>query len=427
MGIIEGFGGNKHRWKAVLVSLGLLIAGCHQPVQPAPSVTQSPVAIETTVAATPTPMSTQSPSMDGHLVAFQAVTKEFEAPIPEDTDGYSLVEPLLSGKLPGQDEGSVYDLTLDTVQAQQAFDQNILPLLQKSFASATFVPNRELVVGDAGVDYRGLRHLVGLVGQRADQHWAAGNKDSALELASLPIALAKAMQARPETASVNLFSLGYAGTTIDLIPHWLESGKSDSKVVVRLRDILKASSPNYRHLQQTVTVDFAQLLNSLDSDDGRSRLGIGLVEAPTLTRWKKQIVVLFEEAQKLYLPDGGNVEAFNEAFRAASEPIQGVVIPYPEVATSQKHSFLRFKAAELGLLLLSEGGDKVPQLELETVIGKLAVKDEATANVLRENLDLELTETSIRILGKQEKFSLISPQQAPVLFEYHRDLGKVDS
>lgn len=350
------------------------------------------------------------------------MTESFQASIEKEKNGLTSLEGILAGRLPEGMTGTLYDLSIDSEADRTQFDTHLLPLLRQAFTAEVFAPAGELAVGDSSLDYRGLRHLVGLVAQRAEQHWLKGDKESALELASYPLSLARAMQARPETASANLFSQGYASITLDLIPLWLESQKLDPEVVASLRQALKENSPSYGHVEQTVTVDFAQLLNSLETSEGRGRLGIGMVEKRTLEIWTAQVLQLYAEAKKLYSPGGGGLDSFNDAFRASAEPIQGVVIPYPEVATSQKHFFAKYKSTELGLALLS---DDFKSLSLEQLIEKLYPDDEKTRALLKDCLELEKSQTSIRILGKKDYFALISPMEAPVLFEYHQDLGNL--
>ena len=423
MGTGEGRHVRRLGLKAKLFGLGFLLVGCQQaatPPQPSSTIAPSPVA-----STAPTPAPAETPIADSkHLLALKEVTEKFEVNVDDEKDGYLITDKLLKGELPKGMGGSVFDINLDTEAEKQTFDSKVLPILRESFTKPLFVPNRKLVAGDQAVDFRGLRHLVRLVGQRADQHWAAGNKDKALELAALPLTLASAMQAHPETVSVNLFSSAYAETTLDLIPLWLEAQDLKPETAAKLNEVLKASSPNFEHIQETVAADFALLLNSLDDEEGRGRLGIGIVEDSTLTLWKGQLASLFEQATALAQPDKSDVEAFNEAFRASADPIQGTVPPYPEMVTSQKRSFAKYKATELGLALLGPQGPELRKLETDALLSTVFPEQPITRDMLKASVEVNATEASVTIVGKQDVFSLISPEEGPMLFEYHKGLGE---
>jgi len=171
-----------------------------------------------------TPLAQASPSPAGEVASrsddglvFRSITERYEQPVDEQGDGFRVVLPLLEGDLPEGFGEDLSDISLETPEQQKAFDDRLLPVLKKSFASPTFVPSQRLLAGDSGVNYRGLRQLVTLLGMRAEQLWADGDKKGAIELASLPLSLARAMRSRPETASVNLFSSSYAESSLSLI------------------------------------------------------------------------------------------------------------------------------------------------------------------------------------------------------------------
>lgn len=422
MGTDEGRHVRRLGLKTKLFGLSLLLVGCQQAASPPQSSSTTAPTPAASIASTPTPAETPLASTQ-NLIALQEVTAKFEVAVDDNKDGYLVAAKLLKGELPKGIEGSVFDISLDNEAEQALFDSKLLPILQESFTKPLFVPNRKLVAGDQEVDFRGLRHLVRLVGQRADQHWAAGDKDKALKLAALPLSLAASMQAHPETVSVNLFSSAYAETTLDLIPLWLESEELKPETAAKLHGVLKSFSPNFGHIQETVAADFALLLNSLDDEEGRGRLGIGLVEDSTLALWKGQLASLFEQATALALPDKSDVEAFNKAFRAAADPIQGTVPPYPEMVTSQKRSFAKYKATELGLALLGPQGSELRKLETEQLLQKVFPEEPTTREMLKASVDVNATESSVTIVGKQHVFSLISPEEGPSLFEYHQGLG----
>jgi len=375
-----------------------------------------------------TPLAQASPSPAGEVASrsddglvFRSITERYEQPVDEQGDGFRVVLPLLEGDLPEGFGEDLSDISLETPEQQKAFDDRLLPVLKKSFASPTFVPSQRLLAGDSGVNYRGLRQLVTLLGMRAEQLWADGDKKGAIELASLPLSLARAMRSRPETASVNLFSSSYAESSLSLIQEWSEESSQDPEMVESLSRVLRENTPSYQHLQETVVVDFAQLTNSLQSDDGRKLLGIGQVEDATLATWTEQLADIFEEAEELYGHEPTDAEDFNEKVMSAAVPIQGLVIDYPEVSTMQKHSFVKYKATELGVALLGSDGQELRALPSEELIGQFFDGDEASSEVLKSLIRVEADESSIRVLGQAGQFEMLAPGVEPVFFEFQSD------
>lgn len=413
-----------HKATSALASVSifaLVLAGCQQAPEPAPSA--SPVALVSPVE-TSLPVTTADPAEEKAL--FAALTEQYQADVEASRNGYPIVEPFLKGELPEGMGEDLYELSLESSEEQAAFDSKLLPTLKNSFSKPIFVPKSELVAGDTEVNYRGLRHLVGLLTQRAEQVWEKGDKQQALELAQLPLNLSSAMRVRPETASVNLFSSNYSEATLALIPSWMESGNMDPESVDDLRSMLEASSPDYAHLRETVSVDFAQLLNSLDSEKGREMLGIGQVEPSTLELWKKQLLAIHGEAVRLYDEAPLDPAAFNQSVRAASGPIQGLVIDYPEVATMQKHWFAKYKASELGLALLGPKGPELSKLDSEQLIGEVLQDDQATEDAVKALLEIKIDQESIVVMGQPGQFELLAPGVEPVFFEHRHALGTAE-
>ena len=302
------------------------------------------------VEATPEASSTPAEVVDEAV--FVAVTERYEAEPEGGQNGFEILEPLLNSQLP---EGLGDDLemvSLDEPDQIKAFDTKLVPTLKEGMSRKGFVPKARLMAGEGDINYRGLRHLVGLLGLRAEQRLEKGDLKGATELVELPISLAAAMQSRPETVSVNLFSAGYASTSIAWIQGALEGGALDADSIARLQKLLSANSPSYPHLQETITVDFAQLVNSLNTEEGRGMMGIGQVEDTTLESWRKQLFEIYARATKLYETSSGSAEAFNQTVMGAAVPIQGLVLDYPEVVTMQKRYFAEYKATELGLALV---------------------------------------------------------------------------
>jgi hypothetical protein len=397
----------------LFVTLSVMLSGCQQ--QPSPSVSGTPVALQTSTAVGETPVPSSREMDDEGLLA---ITQQYERPVDEADDGFLLVQPLLSGQLPEGFGEDLYEIGVETPDQQALFDQEILPILQESFSKSTFVPPRRLLTGDFGVDYRGIRHLVSLLAQRADQLWVAGEQERAIELAGLPLSLARAMRSRPETASANLFSSAYAESSLSLFPGWLEEAHQQEAIVSSLREALSRNAPGYGHLSETVRVDFAQLLNSLKTEDGRNLLGIGQVEESTLAGWNKQLRAIYLEAQALYDNQSSDAKTFNTSVLSAAQPIQGLVIDYPEVSSMQKHSFVKYKATELGLALLGPDSQSLRALPSAELIKKVFAGDAVTVKALQDMLIVEVDEKSIRVVGQPGKFEMLAPGVEPVFFEF---------
>jgi len=390
-----------------LILLGCGLSACHKPdeVRPTPAATGTPVAMETVQ-----PTSTPSPELS-RTPDFEEVTQRYEVPIPEGSDGYPLLKQLLS------EEGEPPDL--NDSDGVQRFDAEYLPVLKEAFQKPHFAADDSLVVGEYGeVNYLGVRTLVNLLLQRADLLWREGERQQALELVALPLELSDSMQSRPETVSVNLFSSSYADAAVGQIQAWIEESELTPGEYQSLKQTLSEHAPEYEHVEETVTVDFAQLLNSLETEEGRNRLGIGTVEESTLDTWRDQLGEIFVESQALYGEAPVDPEIFNRSVREASGPIQGLVIDYPEVATMQKHAYAKYKATELGLALLSEGEDWKEKSDDKLLQSVFAAQPEEV-NTLSQMLDVELSDEGfIKVEGSKEHFDRLLPGVEPVFFEY---------
>jgi hypothetical protein len=352
-------------------------------------------------------------------IAFQELTAEFESPVPPDSDVYVALKPILEGNLPKGLGDDVNALDLESPAQVQAFDESLLPLLEEALEKPYFAPDTKLqATGFGTVDYRGIRTVVNLITTRADQLWSQGEREEAVDLLELPLNLSVAMQSRPETASVNLFSSGYAEAAVSLAQEWLESPDVKPDTVDELAEALEEASPSYPHLQETVTVDFAQLYNSLETEEGRSQLGIGQVQDTTLQAWNSQLLAIHGEASRLYDTRPMDPAAFNKTVLDASGPIQGLVIDYPEVATMQKHAFAKYKATELGLALLGSRGESLRELPSDKMIETVFQENLETAQVLKNLLEVSVDEERIRIEGRDGQFELLVPGVNPVFFQH---------
>jgi hypothetical protein len=390
------------------------ICSCSQPTDPGvPSATPSPLA---SAEATPKADSTPAEVVDEAI--FMAVTERYEADPEGGQNGYEILEPLLNSQLP---EGMGDDLemvSLDEPEQIVVFDAKLLPKLKEGMSRKGFVPKARLLAGEGDINYRGLRHLVGLVGLRAEQRLEQGDVKGATELVELPISLAAAMQSRPETVSVNLFSAGYASTSVAWIQGALESGALDGASIDRLQKLLAANSPSYPHLRETITVDFAQLLNSLNTEEGRGMMGIGQVEDSTLEQWRKQLLDIYARATKLYETSPGGAEAFNQTVMQAAVPIQGLVLDYPAVVAMQKRYFAEYKATELGLALVGAQKDKWKDVPSEELVEKFFKDEPETVSALNELVKIERDGQALKVVGRMEQFELLAPGVEPVLFEH---------
>jgi hypothetical protein len=400
-------------WKRFLLPL-LFIGGLSSCAQKAvtPSKTATPAPVTTTAqpAASASPVSSE---------VFVAVTDRYEMEMEEGQNGYPLLQPILNSELP---EGLGDDLelvALDTPEQIKSFDLMLLPTLRDGFRKKRFAPPGLLQAGTADINYRGLRHLVSLVVQRAEQQQGA-DMQSALGLIELPLALAGAMQSRPETVSVNLFSAGYASSVLSWIQTALESGALDQTAIGRLQKLLSKYTPSYSHVEETITVDFAQLTNSLATEEGREMMGIGQVQDSTLQTWRQQLSDIYQQATKLYLTQKLDADAFNETVMKASGPIQGLVIDYPAMATMQKRYFAEYKATELGLAMVGPDAAKWKSLDSDKLLESFFQNEPETVDALKALLKVERDGESFKIVGQMEQFELLAPGVEPILFE-HRD------
>ena len=399
----------------LLAATTTLVCSCSQPTDPGvSSATSGPAA---TAEATPEVSSTPAEAAVDESV-FVAVTEQYEAVPEAGENGFDVLEPLLNSKLP---EGMGNDLemvSLDEPEQIAAFDTKLVPKLKEGMSRKGFMPKARLLAGEGDINYRGLRHLVGLLGLRAEQRLEKGDVSGAMELAELPISLASAMQSRPETVSVNLFSAGYASTSIAWIQSALETGALNGESIARIQKFLAANSPDYPHLQQTITVDFAQLVNSLNTEEGRGMMGIGQVENTTLETWRKQLVEIYARAVKLYETAPMNADAFNQTVMQAAVPIQGLVIDYPAMAAMQKRYFAEFKATELGLALVGPEAAKWKDVPAEELIGKFFADQPETVSALHDFIRIEREDAAVKIVGQMAQFELLAPGVEPVLFEH---------
>lgn len=408
MGGFDSLFGETKRAVTLCVGLAILQFGCQAPpVEPTPT----PLAAAT---AQPSPSHSLSPSPAHTSVELDvlAIRRAYESPVEDEDNGFLGVSKLL------QEQDSIFDLALETEEQRKSFDQTILPRLMESFGKPYFLPPRTLAGEEEPVDYRGLRHLVGLVIQRADQMWKEGERSRALLIGLQPLHLAHAMRSRPETASVNLFSGLYAESSLRLATGWLASPLSVQELAV-LESHLQQTTPTYTHLEETVRVDFAKLLSAMETEEGREQLGIGTIETSTKERWVEQLKAIFGKATELYTPAGTEPESFNEQVLQAATQIQGLVIDYPEVSTMQKRSFALHKATQLGVALLGPAGPELRKLSSDEIVARHFQDSPEMVEILKELIKVEVGEDSIVVKGQKEPFELLAPGVEPVFFNYN--------
>ena len=388
--------------------------------QPSPSMstTTSPSS-----QASPQVIDLPNANLDAQRASvFETLTTAYELPVAENEDGYKLIKPLLSGQLPPELGEDLLAFRLETPEQKQIFDSHLLPILEESFSRPYFVTSQKLEAGEEQADFRSLRRIIKLLATRADQLWMEGDRDRALTLVSLPLQLSASMRNRPETVSVNLFSSTYAEFALALMPKWLETESLPPEVQQKLLVMVRKYAPSYSHLQETVSVDFAQLSNSLQSEKGRENLGIGQLESTTLKKWLSQLDQIYSEAIQLYTPGSDEGKVFNEQVLKASTLIQGLVIDYPQIATMQRHSFAKYKSTELGMTLLSPEGASLKALSSAETIERIFASQPDNLLVLKDLLVVEYQGNSLRVMGKVGEFDLLAPGVGPIFFEFHPDL-----
>lgn len=356
---------------------------------------------------------------------FATLTENFEFEIAQASNGYILIEPLLEEPWPEDFGGQLFEFDLDGPENKAVFDKNLLPIIKRATSQEYFVSETQLRAGRLPVNYRGLRFLMQLTATRARQIWEEGDKERALGLVALPLSLFQKMGQKPETASANLFAASYAEMSVSLLRKWGQELSLDPETRRRMTSLLAVYSPSFERLKGTVSVDFAQLTNSLKSEESRESLGVGNPETETLQLWHRELLNLHGEALKLYehkaVPD---IEIFNDKVREADVLIQGLVIDYPRVSAVQKHFFAKYKAAEIGLALLGPRAGEYKNFSSSELYRELFPNQGPTIEALESLLRLDVQSRSIRVLGAEGHFELLAPGTEPVLFESYFDLDQ---
>ncbi len=393
---------------STIATLFFGVAGCRQAIKPVSSPTPA-----ATTAATPS----ASP-VDTASLSISEITEQYESPVDEAQNGLPSLLPLLTDEA---QTDRLSELSLEKKEDLAYFDGEIAPLLQSAFRQPYFLPAHKLLSGQQELNYRSLRRLVELATERAQLHWEAGQKDQALELVGLPLTLAKAMQSRPETVSVNLFSSSYANFSLDRIGGWLGDGQLNADEMVQLSKLLAENRPQYEHLEKSISVDFSQISNSLDDPETRNSLGMSFAKPEDIDVWKKELLSLYGPAKALYTTEQIDPRIFNDAVLKVSPQIQGLVIDYPTVVTMQKHAFSAYLATELALTMerhrLSKDGAVLDQSSL---LKETFPEDERAAQVADALLEMKkgTLPGDFQIVGRASLFELMSPGAPAVFYEH---------
>lgn len=379
---------------AVLVSL--LISGCSQTVFPD----------QPTPIASPTP-SQSTPAAISAREELALVTSAYEAGERADS-GLNAIKPLL-------EEFNPEEFDLSQPDSLQRFDSKVLPRLAQAFKKTHFATPHPLRSEPPAVDYRALRGLVQLTLERASLHWDAGEQGKALELFELPFSLSSSMNRRPQSVSSNLFASTYSDSALRTLEDWLGKGLT-AEQVGEFQAILGRHRPDYEHLRQTFTVDMAQLLNSLQNDP--ETLGLSGMAPEKLKEWESHLLEIYEQGSDLYdLPTAPSPANFNQAVLSAPPELQGLIIEYPEISSSQKHLFFRYLAAELSLSL------EASVLKTGNLPTDITALTEATFGPFsQEVLEVlivrpEEASTAYEIAARGDTFALLPGGQDMVLFD----------
>lgn len=361
---------------------------------------------------------------------FSELSKRYEEAVAAKDNGWLILKPVLlkleNGEaLEGKD---VLALQLDKPEDRKFFDKSLLPLLRTSFSKPFFYAPHQLLQGKDPLipHYRLLRGLCQLTAQRAQLAFEARSTGLALELVELPLRLAKATQARPQTVSTALFSQSYAQTSLDTLGRWIRTDSLSLADLKAIEAVLVANSPSYRHLKETVLVDFAMLENSLKDDGTREQiLGLGMLSDQEKNGYLRQIADLLELTQALMEPDNSKDEAFTRAVLSLSPELQGLILEYPGMLTSLKLGAVSFYASQLGFrmkgLQKAKPSSKAPlnelyQAALQDLFRARPVDLKAIKAMLELRHHADKGGDFFEIAAKPGYFKLISPQSDPVVF-----------
>ena len=400
----------QHRVGGLLIAL--LLAGCGRTPTPSaggsgtPSVSATPVA----AAVTGTP---------GGELSYAEINARYTAPVPQADNGWPIVKPLFVAAAEGQPAPWERYETLaisDKPADLAVFDKEVLPRVKESFSKPAFLESHQLLSGKDPLSlyYRHLRTLCDQVAERADLLWKTGKKGEALDLLKLPLSLAKALQNRPETVSLNLFSSAYANSSLRDVADWVSTNQMKDPELTQASRMLAEFRPSYAHLAACLSVDFAQLDNSIKDEPIRTEvLGLGMAEAKDLDLWSRQLSQLKSDASKLYSFEATDPQAFNQAVLKMEPQVHGLVLEYPELTTMQKHAYASYLATELALALekMRLSKTKAPEqkaLFKATFAGDSGAQEAALALLTVVYKPGEVPQ-SFAINGRGKVFALASP------------------
>jgi hypothetical protein len=322
--------------------LALALCGCGQKPGPTPSPSTTPPASTT---ATP-----------GAEVSYAEITERYQAPVADDQNGWPAIKALLAPTSEGQIPLSErLPNGLDNAADLAYFDKHVLPVVRESFSKPFFLEPHPLLSGRDPLNffYRDLRGICDLVAERADLLWKAGKGKEALDLLKLPLGLARAMQSRPETVSVNLFSgPSYANAALRRVADWASDNSLKGAELDLARKMLADFRPSYKHITDSISVDFAQFENSIADEPTRTEiLGLGMAKPEDIELWKSQLRTLAVDARSLYSLTPEDPQSFNQAVAKMAPPVQGLVGEYPQHSTQQKLAYCTYLATEMALAL----------------------------------------------------------------------------
>jgi hypothetical protein len=352
-------------------------------------------------------------------VSYTEIVESYQGPVTEADNGWPVIKPLL---VPSEPDGlAPYDRieSLDLAENPDDltyFDKEVLPKLREGFSKSFFVDPHPLLSGKDPLSpyYRNLRHLCDLLAQRADMLWAAGKKSEALEMLRLPLSLAKAVQSRPETVSVSLFSSAYASTALRDIADWASTNSLKEPELSQAAEMLAEYRPSYDHLVSSITVDFAQLDSSIKDEPTRTEvLGLGLAKQEDIDVWASQLRGLRSDALKLFGFQPVDPQTFNATVMTMSPQVQGLVLDYPGLTTMQKHAYATYLATELALALERHrlSGSKEP-LDAGKLLDQTFGQDKAARAAAEAFLEYRPGQVagSFALVGRGKVFQLAAPE-----------------
>lgn len=421
-----------------LVRLGLgimgvllcLVSGCSAPqstVSASPSTT--PLS-QATADATVSPALSPMPQSGDIERRFFELIKAYEAPVTAQDNGWTLMKPLLGKDLSSTTGASLSEridgLDLSRKADLAFFDERVLPVVRQAFVRKNFLGPHKLLLGQDPLNphYRTLRRICELVGERAGILFKQGKSKEALALIELPLSLNEAMERRPETVSIGLFSLSFAQAGLRPLNAWLKTGAPTPAQLAPVGQLLKRLRPNLAHLQQMVAVDFAQLDHSLATETIRSQvLGLGMSSPADIATWRAEVVELLPITQALIDPRAPGatdpVRAFNLAVVKLSTPVQGLILEYPAMLASVRFGYASYLATEVAVELKRQQVKGVAVAQKSDNAVSVLFQDSPEALAAAKELMLitpDVDGDGFVILGQAKPFKAISPESPPMLY-----------